>query len=177
MATRLITEGDFRSSRYGQLADQIDGRLSDIIEQAESYVESVVDRTLSRETHVEIAEKGRESVFLRHSPVISVSTVEYRSTHSDTWSPVNPSTYRVLEDLGIIEFDRRLDSGDYRVTYDAGYDPIPAVIKAAVILQTAFFAYQDFEIYGSGDAKEPGINYIERQVDKYLRPFVRKKLV
>jgi hypothetical protein len=179
MATRLITEGEFRSSRYGQLADQIEGRLSDLIESAESYIESAVDRKLSRDTYTEFAEVGQSSLFLRQSPIIAVTAVEMKNSGRETgWDLIDAERYQVLDSLGIVEFRERLNPrGTYRVKYDAGYEPIPPIIKTATILQTAYFAYQDFEIYGSGDGKPPGITYIQKEVDRYIAAFVRKKLV
>jgi len=178
MAPRLITEGEFRSSQYGQLADQIEGRLSDIIERAESHIESYVDRKLSRQTYTELAEVGQRSIFLRELPIISVAKVEMRRASSTPWVEIPATEYTVLNAIGVIDvIDVDLRDAKVRVTYDAGYDPIPAIIKAATILQTAYFGFQDFEIYGSGDGKPPGITYIQKDIYRYLEPFVRKKLV
>jgi hypothetical protein len=33
------------------------------------------------------------------------------------------------------------------------------------------FAFQDLEFYGSGDAKAPGILYVEDQIQALLRPY------
>lgn len=170
MTLRLITEGEFRSSRYGSLADQIEGRLSTLIEQAESYIESRVDRTLSEKSYTEIPDVGGYTLFMRHSPIISVEEIRIGDTI------ISPDDYIITEGEGTIEL---LDKPNSRVIvrYSAGYDPIPPIIKAATILQTAYFAYQDFEIYGSGDGKPPGIVYIQQEVDDMIAPFKRKTLV
>ena len=178
MTLKLITEGDFRSSRYGQMADQIEGRLSDLIEQAESFVEFEVDRKLYRETYTEMAEIGQRSLFLAEAPLISVTSIEVRRHGSqDGWQLVDAADYDIYASEGVVELTQvgSLNGSQVRVTYEAGYDPIPAIVKAAVILQTAYFAYQDFEIYGSGDGKPPGISYIQKEVKQLLAPFKRSK--
>lgn len=178
MAPRLITEGEFRSSRYGQLADQIEGRLSVLIEQAENYIETQIDRVLSKQRYVETPKSGPRELFLDHDPVISVERVEVLN-RDGTAVEVAPDQYSVDTRTAVIELFGQPNAitNRYRVTYDAGYETVPPIIKAAAILQTAYFAYQDFEIYGSGDGKEPGIRYIQQEVNKYLEPFKRKKLV
>lgn len=170
MNLRLITEGEFRSSRYGSLADQIEGRLSTLIEQAESYIETRVDRTLSEKIYREIPDVGGSTLFMRHAPIISVEEIKVGD------KVISPDDFVIVEGEGTIELFEK-PTTRVVVRYTAGYDPIPPIIKAATILQTAYFAYQDFEIYGSGDGKPPGIMYIQQQVDDMIAPFKRKTLV
>lgn len=170
MTLRLISEGEFRSSRYGSLADQIEGRLSTLIEQAESYIESRTDRVLSETEYTESPDIGRVTLFMRQSPIISVEEITIGG------KTVDPKTYVIDPNTGTIELGSR-PHGRVIVRYTAGYKPIPPIIKAAVILQTAYFAYQDFEIYGSGDGEKPGIVYIQEEVDNLIAPFKRKSLV
>lgn len=170
MALRLLTEGEFRASRYGSVADQIEGRLSNLIEQAESYIESQIDRVLSVEDYEESPEIGTVSLFLRQSPIVSVQEVTINGV------PVDPAQYYVEKNMGIIELNSR-PRGRVVVKYKAGYETIPPIIKTAVILQTALFAYQDFEMYGTGDGKPPGITYMQSDINKYIQRFKRKVLV
>jgi hypothetical protein len=177
MALKLITEGDFRSSRYGQMADQIEGRLSTVIEQAESYIEAMTDRQLSRQTYTELAEVGEYSIFLNESPIIAVTSVQTRASMTSDWVTIPADYYQVWPREGVIELAHSQPRNSLaQVVYEAGYDPVPQVIKQAAILQTAYFAYQDFEIYGSGDGKEPGISYIAREVKDLLRPYMRRRV-
>lgn len=170
MALRLITEGEFRSSRYGSLADQIEGRLSTLIEQAESYIESKVDRVLSRTEYIETPDIGRVTLFMRQTPIISVEEILVNGT------PIDPSKYFIAHDGTIELFNPVPSNARVIVRYTAGFDPIPPIIKAATIQQTAYFAYQDFEIYGSGDGKPPGIMYMQQEVDSLISTFKRTAL-
>ncbi len=171
MALRLITEGEFRSSRYGNVADQIEGRLSVLIEQAESYIESRLDRVLSETEYEEVPEIGRVTLFLRQSPITEVLEVKVGNT------VLLPSEYSIIADEGLIKLYTAPGGQDVRVRYKAGFIPIPPVIKSAVILQTAYLCYQDFEIYGSGDSKPPGIRYLQEDINEMIRPFKRKPLL
>ena len=170
MELRLITEGEFRSSRYGSLADQIEGRLSTLIEQAESYIESRVDRILSATEYTEYPDVGRVTLFMRQSPIISVEEIRIDGR------VIDPTKYVIESGTGTIQMDYE-PRGRVRVKYTAGYEPIPPIIKAATIQQTAYFAYQDFEIYGSGDGEPPGIIYFQEEVNKLIAPYKRKSLV
>ena len=38
-------------------------------------------------------------------------------------------------------------------------------------MQAVLLTYQDLEIYGSGDAKQPGIVYMYADIDRLLAPY------
>lgn len=180
MATlRLITESEFRASRYGQVADQVEGSLSDLIAQAEDHLEHVVDRSFASTSHVEILRPKGDLLFVRHRPIISLTTVKRRFDATYAWYSLDTGDF-YIEGSGNEGVIRSLlgEVVDYEVevTYVSGYAAIPWDVKAAVILQTVIFAYQDLEVYGSGDARTPGIVYLQDQVDRYMRPH-RKVMV
>jgi hypothetical protein len=168
---RLITLADFSTSRYQQVADSIDGDITDIIAQAEEYVEGLVDRRFSETTYTEYHFPRSEEIFLRNRPIITLTSVERRASYTDDWTSLDVDTFDIELDgkIGTI-VTRYSDVAGYelKVVYTAGYAAIPADVKAAVILQTVIFAYQDLEVYGAGDAKKPGITYLQDQVDRYL---------
>jgi len=172
----LITEQEFRASRYGQIAEQIEGRLSDIIVQAESHIESLLNRKIAESTYQEIVRPKSDAIFLRNWPITQITSIEKRKNYQDTWTTVPLSNFE-------LDFNGKTgvvlclsdDIADYevRVTYKAGYQTIPGDIKAAVILMTAYLAYQDLELYGVGDGKPPGIMYFQNNIDRLIKPYKR----
>ena len=59
----------------------------------------------------------------------------------------------------------------YKLVKTDRYEEIPADIKAAVIYQTVLLAFQDFEVYGAGDGKEPAIKHLKVTIDELLAPY------
>lgn len=173
MATlRLITEQEFRTSRYAQVADQIEGRISDVIAQAEDYIESFLDRKLTVNTYTELHRPTGKTLFLRERPIQTVTTVKRRRDYLDTWETLSLSQFEIRKAQGFItSFPDNIKDYEVEVVYTAGYPVIPDDVKGAVILQTVVLAYQDLEVYGAGDSKAPGILYLSDQVKYMLKPY------
>jgi hypothetical protein len=182
MATlHMITENQFRTSRFAQLADQVDGDLSEIIAQAESYIEALLSRRFDERPYTDRTRVPVTSckVFLEQRPITELTTIQRRADNWSEWETLDPAAFTVYADEGYLEADF-LDLGgyEYRVTYCAGFATgnVPKSVQAAVMIQTALLIYQDLELYGVGDSKNPGVLYLEDQVKMYLRPFCRVKL-
>jgi len=175
---RLITEQEFRTSRYAQVADQIEGRITDVIAQAEDHVERYLDRRLTVQQYVEYIRPAGDSLFVRNRPIVAVSQVRRRFYYTDPWYVMDLARFEVFKPQGYVRsLERNINNGyEVEVTYTAGYEVIPNDIKAAVILQTVIFAYQDLEVYGAGDAKKPGIVYLQDQVEQYLKPYQQLRM-
>lgn len=176
---RLITEQEFRTSRYAQVADQIEGRITDVIVQAEAHIERRLDRRLTVTSYTEFLRPAGESIFVRHRPIQSVTSVRRRFYYTDPWYVMDLTRFETFSKQGYIRsLENNISHGyEIEVTYTAGYTTIPDDIKAAVILQTVILAYQDLEVYGSGDAKNPGILYLQDQVTALLKPYMMTKAV
>lgn len=175
MATlRLITEQEFRTSRYAQVADQIEGRITDVIAQAEDHIERVLDRRIKVQSYTELFTPHGQTLFLRERPVVSLTTVKRRSGYTAAWETLSLSTVRLHERAGYVTAlkDGLFRHQEVEVTYSAGFATIPEDIKGAVILQTVILAFQDLEVYGAGDSKNPGILYLQGQVNGLLRPYM-----
>lgn len=174
MATpRLITEQEFRTSRYAQVADQIEGRITDVIVQAETHVEKTLDRKLTVETYTEYFKPVKNTVFLRERPVQSVISVKRRRNYLDAWEPMPLSAFQLQAAPGYLMcYADYVKEWEVEVVYTAGYTTIPQDIRGAIILQTVILAYQDLEVYGAGDSKNPGILYLQGQVNGLLRPYM-----
>lgn len=174
---RLISEQDFRTSRFGQLADQIEGNLSDVIAQAETHIERKLDRKLSVATYTEYFWPNGDTIFPRNRPITSVTSIRRRAYYTNAWTTLPLATFHVNSESGWV---RDLRGGymvgwQVEITYSAGYSTMPDDIKAAVILQTALFAYQDLEIYGVGDSKAPGIRYMQDDLNMLIAPYQKFK--
>ena len=178
---RLITETEFRTSRYAQLADQLEGNLTDVIARAEAHVERHVDRTLAKTSFTEYLRPPGALLFVRNYPIVTLTSVEVRSTPLSDWSALDLSEFRVQRngETGIVEsLTGLILNREVKIVYEAGYatGSLPFDIREAVILQTAYFCYQDLEIYGAGDGKKPGITYLQDDVYKYLKPHRRREI-
>lgn len=173
----LLTEREFRTSRYAQVADNLDGPLSEVIAQAEAQVQSFCDRTFKKQTFTEYVFPKAKTLFLRNYPIVSVTSIDIRYTADGAWTTQDLSKYRVMGGAGMIQsLVADLSDAEVKVVYEAGYDLIPADIKAAVMLQTVLLSYQDFEVFGAGDSKKPGILYMQDQINALLEPYVRRNV-
>lgn len=169
---RLITEQEFRTSRYAQVADQIEGRISDVIAQAEDYIESYLDRRLTVNTYTELHRPTGKTLFLRERPIQTVTNIRRRRNYTENWQNLPLNEFEIRKAQGFVtSLAEYLREFEVEITYTAGYPVVPDDIKGAVILQTVVLAYQDLEVYGAGDSKTPGILYLSDQVKYMLKPY------
>jgi hypothetical protein len=180
MATRLITAQEFRSSRYADVAEQVDD-IEKIIEQAEAHVERKLDRRLSKTQYTEIHRPASARIYLRQRPVISLDEIAVRGGHHEPWSSLSVDGFEVEPDdaTGVLldlHDGEAIVGREVKVVYTAGFDPIPADIKAAVINQTVLLAFQDLEVFGAGDAREPALKHLYAQIDDVLAPYKKVRL-
>lgn len=172
----LLTETAFRQSRFGAMVDQISGPVRDLIAQAESFVESKLDRKLAYQDHVEIVfpTASARKVFLRERPIEAVLSLRSRTTPSAAWSDEDLSGYSIDLVRGVISPCPR--GAEVEITYKAGYtaSTLPSDLKAAILMQTALFAYQDLKLLNlQSDHRPPGVLYMEDQVDRILKCYRR----
>jgi hypothetical protein len=174
MATpKLVTVRDFTTSRFSQLADTTDASLTDILARAEAIIQSQLRRPILPTEFTERYRPKYSTIYLRRRPIISVNSV-MKGT-SLRWSGINTSIpaslYYVEPDLGYIEFEASVSGYIVDVTYTAGFTTVPEDLKEAIIQQAALLTFQDLEIYGSGDSKEPGIMYMKKDIASLLEPY------
>lgn len=170
---RLITEQEFRTSRYAQIADQIEGRITDVIAQAEDHVERMLDRKLTVRTYTEYFKPlSSNTLFLRERPVQSITSIKRRRNYLEAWDTLPLETFQLFAESGYVTcLAEYIKQWEVQVIYTAGYSTVPTDIKGAVILQTVILAYQDLEVYGVGDSKNPGILYLQNQVNDLIKPY------
>lgn len=181
MALRLITTQEFRTSRYADVAEQVD-KIEKIIEEAENHVEHLLDRRIKSEQYTELHRPSAARLYVRQRPIISLDAISRRMSHHDPWEALDKADFEVEPEgaSGVIldiHGGEAIAGWEVQVVYTAGYDPVPSDIKAAVILQTVLFAYQDLEVYGASDGKEPAISHLQRQVDRLLKPYAKTRVL
>lgn len=180
MATpRLLTQQDFTKSRYESLGDQAND-LASLIRRAEDIIGNKIGMTLVKSVYTETGFVKGPNLFLGVRPIVSVTSLEHRMLDRNPYTALSADRYTIVEDLGILtlQSDVSISGYQYQVTYEAGYTAVtlPEALREAILLQTALLLYQDFEIYGAGDSKEPGIHHFKDEILEYIRPFVRSTL-
>lgn len=171
MATpRLVTVRDFNTSRFAQLAETTDANISDILARAEAAIESSLRRPIAPTVFTEHFTPQSDIIYVSFRPIIEVTTVTRAYRRFGAQTPIT-SGYEVHAASGYIEFDIPVQGYNIEITYEAGFDPIPEDIKEAIMIKAALFAYADLEFYGSGDAKAPGILYLNDDIKELLEPY------
>lgn len=174
----LITSRDLKKSRFGQLVDSAeDISVPATIARAEATVQSKLHRKLKRRSYTEYSTGRGYTLFLRQRPVINVTLVEKIGYNMYTYVPVNMSNMILEVDSGYIVSPVYINGTKYRVTYEAGYDDIPEDIKEAIVIQSALYLMRDLEIYGPGDGRPPGTEYLEKKIDNLLAPHKQSVMV
>ena len=173
MATpQLLTKRDFTTSRYGELAEQSDVSLLDVIVAAEHAIQQRVGRKFAATSYTETYTAKSNTLFVVNRPLIAVTSLNRRWSPYAGWTPVTQFRSHIGPDY--IEVFDTVKGFDVQLVYTAGFVEIPYDIKQAVILQTALFLQQDIEFYGAGDGKEPGIMYAHKDIDRILEPYCLK---
>lgn len=176
MATpQLLTKREFTTSRYGELAEQSDVNINDIIVAAEQAIQRRIARQLAPATYTEMYRATGQTLFVVNRPIIGVLSLRRRASMYSAWETI--TNFRVQGGPDYIEVFDSIVGFDIEITYDAGYPEIPYDIKQAVILQAALLLQQDIEFYGAGDGKEPGITYAYKDIDRLLEPYCLKSSV
>lgn len=173
---QIVTVAEVTETQFSQLFDQFEGDLEDVIEAAEDYVMNQIRYNPVSSTKVQIKPVSGDTIFFDHFPVNELTSIEVSFYYQGPWTAITlDNFYRNLE-AGYIK-TYNLGTANYvRLTYKAGYTEIPAAIKQAVIIKTALLAAPDYEIYGSGDSKEPGLGHYERMIKDLIAPYKRRAI-
>lgn len=176
----LITETEFRSSRYADIADNV-VQLSQIIAQAEDYVERYLDRKIAKAEYTETHYPTQKYLFPYQYPILSIKRLRRRRRDSfgvTDWEDLDLNKIRFVHpEAPVLEYIGTPNLAGYEVEieYEAGYDPVPPAIKAAVIIQTVLLSTVDLSVFGSDDGKQPSYLYMQDEVHRYLNPYKRMR--
>lgn len=93
-------------------------------------------------TNEEYFGTGTNQLVLKMSPVSSISSFQYRNTSSneDSWSDTEGELYFNDLSAGVLDllYTQTKNANGYRVTYTAGFDPIPADLAEACATLAAY---------------------------------------
>lgn len=166
----LLTTRDFTTSRYAQVAENTAGNLSDILARAEQAIQSRLGRNLLDQPYVEVFRATSQTLFVKNRPITTLTSIRRRPSIWSAWADVPLSRIMTFPSEGYFEVYESVQGFDVEVSYSAGWTvaTLPENVKEAIIMQAVLLSYQDLEVYGVGDAKEPGINYFHRDIDRLL---------
>lgn len=187
---QLLTVQDFAESRYESLGDQATD-LSSLIRRAEDIIGDKIGMPLAKATYTDegVVKSGVNQIFVSRRPVVVVTSLDRRLYERGDWSAIPSDSYSVNSVQGILTLvsdvsiygyvETPYQGYYYRVIYEAGYTPLtlPEALKEAVLLQTVLLLFRDYEIFGAGDSKEPGINHIRKEIEEYIAPHKRSRMV
>jgi hypothetical protein len=166
---RLVSVREFNTSRFSQLADTSTSNVSEVIARAEKKIESQLMRPIYPTQITEIFKPTTSVVYLKHRPIVSIDSVGRGFSASGPFTAT--ALYLINNDEGWIDFQASVVGYSVKIVYTAGYEETPEDLKEAILMQTALYIFQDLEIYGSGDSKEPGILYMNEDIRGILQPY------
>jgi hypothetical protein len=167
-----------------------DDFLEDTLAQANSYIESIVGRPLTNQSHTEYCSGcGVEFLLLSHGPIQAIHSVTEIS-----WSAVDtPSTQTTITDYlihgnetwwklpGMLQrisgswYEGQLN---YKVIYSAGFATVPDDLKNAELFASTFLynkrkdAGQFTTNIGTGNENYRGELELKRDLMTYLAPYM-----
>lgn len=178
MAPRIVTVAEVSETQFSQLFDQFEGNLEQTIEAAEDYVIGILRYDPVATTVVEVLPitLSADKIRLKNYPINAVTLFEVAYYPDGPWTPVATTGFYINYDTGYIT-PRFLGTAQYaRITYSSGSVEVPAAIRQAVIIKTALLAAPDYEIFGSGDSREPGLGHYDRMIHELLWPYIKRAI-
>jgi hypothetical protein len=166
MATDLITKAEYK--QYANITStNFDTQLDFLIPKVSALIKAYCRRSFVdyvNDAKVEVSAGGYGSkIFLKESPLLAVSGVEYSEDYGNTYTDLVEFTdYAVdLEDSSIYNIPlanwTKLING-YRITYTAGYETLPADLKLAVLDLIKYYLNNDASVHSP---KAPGTNSVQ----------------
>jgi len=173
VADNALTSVSALKDYLGITGTEKDDLLESIINRVSDIIENYCGRTFKETTYTEeeYDGTGSDELLLENYPLTSSSiTLEKRDTlsNSDNWSTIDSENYFVYTDEGKIKYLTNIFQEapkHYRVTYTAGYSPIPDDLEEAA-LQLCKYIYNN-KRSGGGKASESlgdySVTYMKQQ--------------
>lgn len=169
--TSIVTEREFRDSPFGQQVESTEARVLDVLVAAEGIIKRRVNSPIVAADYYEVFPAVKSSrLFLRHRPVTRVYSVRYTRPYA-VWADLIPSyVTHTTNNIFINPEYRSIVGYDIEVYYRAGYEreDVPADLKYAIHAQAALLLAQDFELFGAGDSRSPGFDYLQERIDQIV---------
>src|SRR5574338_871097 len=126
---QLVSVRDFTTSRSGQIADNLDAPLNDVLARAEAAVQSYLGRTLAPTIFTEVGRASSSTIFTKNRPILSVTSLRQRAGILSTWLVLD-SLYITFEaGPGYIYHPYITEGSLVEVVYSSGFDPLPEDIR------------------------------------------------
>jgi len=109
--------------------------IDDLILIAEQMIDDYCERTFKKILGAveEYDGGGSRYLFLKHTPIISVTSIKTRGSKTDTWQTLDSNLYYIYRDY--IYYSSRWPIGNQNIqlTYDYGYNSPPKTISGVCI--------------------------------------------
>jgi hypothetical protein len=171
MGLPLITLAEYKAYAGISSTNQ-DTQIAAIIPAVSDLIKSICQRGFNDwvdEAKVEVFNGGYPKLFLDEYPIISINSVEFSSDYGYTYTELVEFTDYAVdnEDHSIITIGRdsrgypvefsRYTNG-YRVTYYAGFDPLPSDLKIAALDLVSYYLKHEGSVHSP---KAPGTNTVQ----------------
>lgn len=141
--TASLIEAELRAtSVFDTTTNPTLASVTEWIAETDSYIDGVASRVYDVATYTDIFHyNGEYYLFLKNTPLSSVTTVEYNSAargEAPSWATLTLNTHYLVDDSKAVimlvfgtgtTFAPRAGFNRFRVTYDSGYSTIPKNIQ------------------------------------------------
>lgn len=188
MGCDLIKLADYKKY-VGITSNNQDTIIEILIPRISQFVKTYCNRTFADFTYdpkVEVLEGNSSRLILAETPVIEIVSVEYSNDYGQTYSALTEFTDWVLDGdyilpIGVDSFPKAIRG--YKITYKAGYDPLPEDLVQAIMDLVTYYRKNDGGVnttkfsnttnmqieYISGQALPA---YIKRILDQYILEYI-----
>lgn len=181
MGLNLTTRSDYKAYT-GIKSTNSDQIIDLLIPKVSSFVKQYCNRTFVDywdTPKIEITKGGFQEIYLKETPVVSVTSLEQSVDFGQTYTTLTPFVdYIVDEDTihslnSTVGFKEALNG--YRVTYLAGYEDVPPELELAVMDLITYYMRNDSAIHSQ---KQVGSNsvQIEYVTNTHLPAHIRRIL-
>lgn len=167
MANNLITLAEYKAY-IGISSTNQDGIINTLIPQVSALVKNICRRTfLDFVTDFKVeTSKGSPSnrIMLHETPLLQVSTVEFSEDYGQTYETlVEYTDYVVDTEADTVEiistpYANYIKTNAFRITYNAGYEEVPADLKLAVADLINYYIRNDAAVHSQ---KAVGANTVQ----------------
>jgi hypothetical protein len=130
-------------------------RSQDIIDRYCRQTFSNTERTLKMDG------SGHDTIFLEHFPIISITSMKYRSSFYSSWTTIDvENDVQIAEDQGYLTYHRSaFPAGEQNVEIVGhfGYADVPSRIKEACILLAIAGGGSTRPLTGGNPLRDPGL--------------------
>ena len=187
MATDLVTKAEYKTY-MGISSTNSDTEIDFLIPKVSDLVKSYCRRTFVdyySDIKVEVFDGGFKELYLKETPVVTVSSVQYSSDYGKTYTNLTKFEDWVIRGDSIVSLSPRgfVEAvNGYKVNYFAGYDTLPGDLKLAVLDLIEYYSRNNGAVHSSRDLNPntTQINYvastnlpatIKRVLDQYVADF------